>query len=824
MSGRVPYTRDEERLLVKYIATYNPQVKGRAGNALYKTLCENTNNKWKWSRTHTWQSWRDRYYKNSEFYNREIRKYQKKHNISVDGPVDETGEDESAGETHSTQTKRKREDEKEEKRTRLKRDPGPSQGPKTPRITEAETVTKRNGKSPTSDADRREPQGHALGKNHVDTHTRMRDQLGATAPGAPVRSKLAPPSIHPKVENPASSVRPTIPITTQKPPVSERSRVPSTTYQTPRRTIRADPQPVASSSKVQLSSPHSKPQAPSPRRRKPAIEEDVFFASSPSATASQTSPSDTVRFRHRMPKLVEGAYGTHFVTRRKSGVESDDSSNREEGTKAKAWPPIRRRNVSPKLKAKSVERSANSTAANSPSVDQQNGHGHPRAMRASSVEMEGQGDQGAKGSLQSDRDRAEHSSRPVGPYKPNGRPVGQLPLLRHSSAVTQSTPGAASTSKPGHNVNPKPSKLIPRNSWTPGDPFRSENDTSTLARRHSIGNLQELQNSTVRRLDLRAELAKRRFAASSPFARSRRGRSIATTISYQPSPSTSHAHAPSPKPIDNIERRHSSIPIADEDRERIEFLGLTAAIEGLANASGIPKERLWQVYNHYGSVRRTEEWVSVLADVLTSEKDALAHAGEAHDRALISEKSNRGPTTTNSTNTRPSPLKTQEKRLKLKPLPPGSERPPSEYSPPPETRAGEWNRLVEQGRAEEAIAREHRRVSGSGAVFPRLRSSPITWNTPNSSVTNATNGTGPAETNEIGEDDEEVVEQLLDGSDEAETSGELREEEQMMLLDAHAGSADELREIEQRMGPDYMLQWVTARFREIAAAKSEPSP
>ena len=38
---RVPFTTEDDALLVKYIAKYNPALRGRLGNALYKTLVDN---------------------------------------------------------------------------------------------------------------------------------------------------------------------------------------------------------------------------------------------------------------------------------------------------------------------------------------------------------------------------------------------------------------------------------------------------------------------------------------------------------------------------------------------------------------------------------------------------------------------------------------------------------------------------------------------------------------------------------------------------------------------------------------------------------------
>ncbi|KAG1778374.1 hypothetical protein EV702DRAFT_177377 [Suillus placidus] len=81
-SVRMGFTADEDTLLMKYIATYNPAKKYRSGNVLYKRLEENVDNKWNWSKTHSWQSWQNRYRKNMEEFDRKILKYQKKKGIN----------------------------------------------------------------------------------------------------------------------------------------------------------------------------------------------------------------------------------------------------------------------------------------------------------------------------------------------------------------------------------------------------------------------------------------------------------------------------------------------------------------------------------------------------------------------------------------------------------------------------------------------------------------------------------------------------------------------------------------------------------------------
>ncbi|KAJ3572610.1 hypothetical protein NP233_g2961 [Leucocoprinus birnbaumii] len=82
-SQRNEFTKIEDKLLVKYIAKHNPQLRGRSGNDIYKKLVENKDKKWNWSNTHSWQSWRHRYVSRQESFDTKITKYIEKHNIPV---------------------------------------------------------------------------------------------------------------------------------------------------------------------------------------------------------------------------------------------------------------------------------------------------------------------------------------------------------------------------------------------------------------------------------------------------------------------------------------------------------------------------------------------------------------------------------------------------------------------------------------------------------------------------------------------------------------------------------------------------------------------
>lgn len=621
--------------------------------------------------------------------------------------------------------------------------------------------------------------------------------------------------MYPDIKKPLSpNILPNPHNVNQETSMTERQRKSPITYQTSHRVILADSQPVASTSKAHTMSNH--------RRRKPVRKDDVFFEPSPPAP-SPLSPGNITHSKHRKPKLVEGPFGTRFASRRKSDGSADNSSEDEKD--ATAWPPSRKRSNF-QGKGKVVE--ATNTLAGTLSLDEGdepdvfpasgprtvNEH-HPREVSPSSMNAPDKGQEevdDVSTSVQRHCGRLKHPS-----HREDFQEVNETPdqrCLQVSSGPFYDTlnPDSALKAEGGVTVH-EPRKLLPpRRSWTPNNPFQPTDET--VIRRHSMGNLREVQRSTVRRLDLRAEMVKRRFAASSPFAHSR-GHSIASTMSYQPSPVSSHGRGKPATSFDNLRRRRSSIPVADEDREHIEFLGLNVAIEGIARESGFLSEQVWRIYDHYRSIRRTKEWIrlyrknSARLQELTHEQmmknglGALASADEQRTSwPSFLDHSQKYESTEHTLST----PETQENLLKIKRLPTDFQRFPSEYSPPHETRAGEYNRLVGQGRVEEAMLRERRRASGSGGVFPRLR-----WGTPHqSSPSNGTTETFERDEEEI--EDEDIV-PLLDRS---RSQAVLQEEEEKLFLTASVGMTDRLRAIEQNMDPDYMLRWVAARLGGMA--------
>ncbi|KAK7040369.1 hypothetical protein VNI00_009839 [Paramarasmius palmivorus] len=89
-SKRNDYTEEDEEYLVEYLATKTTSNTGRKGNNIYKQLVDDE--VYPWHKRHPWQSWRDRYVKNSEDFDRRIKRYQRKKGLGST-PQDESSKD-----------------------------------------------------------------------------------------------------------------------------------------------------------------------------------------------------------------------------------------------------------------------------------------------------------------------------------------------------------------------------------------------------------------------------------------------------------------------------------------------------------------------------------------------------------------------------------------------------------------------------------------------------------------------------------------------------------------------------------------------------------
>ncbi|KAJ7075368.1 hypothetical protein B0H15DRAFT_866940 [Mycena belliarum] len=129
LTGRTPFSRDDDTLLVKYLAKYNPGVKGRSGNKIYQLLVQDEHNRWRWSARHPWGGWRDRYTKNQSEFNERIKKYQEKKGLPTENSMYRTnthdlrGSDaEEDGETATETTRKRKQSSSDEARKRARLD------------------------------------------------------------------------------------------------------------------------------------------------------------------------------------------------------------------------------------------------------------------------------------------------------------------------------------------------------------------------------------------------------------------------------------------------------------------------------------------------------------------------------------------------------------------------------------------------------------------------------------------------------------------------------------------------------------------------------
>ncbi|KAI6107326.1 hypothetical protein EV401DRAFT_2077247 [Pisolithus croceorrhizus] len=87
--ARVPFTKEHDMYLMKYLAKYCPSKQGRLGNSVYKDLVANADGYWPWAKHHPWQSWRERYKKNTEYFDARISRYQQEHGVHSTDSDDE---------------------------------------------------------------------------------------------------------------------------------------------------------------------------------------------------------------------------------------------------------------------------------------------------------------------------------------------------------------------------------------------------------------------------------------------------------------------------------------------------------------------------------------------------------------------------------------------------------------------------------------------------------------------------------------------------------------------------------------------------------------
>lgn len=321
---RVPFSKEHDAYLVKYLARYCPTKQNRAGNKVYKDLVENVDGDWPWARHHTWQSWRERYKKHAEHFDAKISRYQETHGIR---PSDSDDERPGArrikrprvvSSSQASQISRKRaiEDITPEK-----------QQPPTKRPKVASGSTKAvegNGRRPVSPMRRGEPAPDSADRRSKPESSNSRIETSRTSPPP----ELDPPSVLPSPER-ENLPSPRVHTMTNG---NEDNRPPPGT-----------PLQYKSQSTAKLNSPARRPLKK--RHREPPTP----FASTPPTpqTVVVNSPISPDQTPTRAPPRLVNTLGRSCLVDQsgrtpKRYTGSSDGDGSEQNDVVERWPPIRR--------------------------------------------------------------------------------------------------------------------------------------------------------------------------------------------------------------------------------------------------------------------------------------------------------------------------------------------------------------------------------------------------------------------------------------------------------------------------------------------------
>ncbi|KAJ6607931.1 hypothetical protein B0H10DRAFT_2069841 [Mycena sp. CBHHK59/15] len=324
-AGRNPFTSDDDALLVKYIAKYNPGVQGRNGNKIYKTLTENVDNKWSWSRRHSWQGWRDRYVKNQSEFNDHIKRYQKRKGLPTENSIWCNGTQKNKGSDdddsiNDTRRKRKRSSSGDANGNGKRVDVGAKRRKETEESSEGEGTSKAKQRKGETEED-------AIEVDDVEQINRDLAPQPISGPEDEIahddtrQLRTHVPDIYPDLTtlDGAPVLLPTLRTQTN-------SAVPKPKLK-PKPFARVDPD-----SDFFASVP---PTPTTGTASRPPTTASGGSATSVSSSAEHPKPKPNAR---PLPKLVEGAFGTSFVGTRRPGNRDD-----EDDGAPKVWPPVRSR-------------------------------------------------------------------------------------------------------------------------------------------------------------------------------------------------------------------------------------------------------------------------------------------------------------------------------------------------------------------------------------------------------------------------------------------------------------------------------------------------
>ncbi|KAJ7911038.1 hypothetical protein B0H13DRAFT_2272119 [Mycena leptocephala] len=514
-NGRNPFTREDDALLIKYIAKYNPGVKGRSGNKIYQLLVQNEHKRWNWSSRHPWSGWRDRYMKNQADFNGRIKKYQIKKGLPTENvpyiptlklkgsDVEESDAEEAARE--ESKRKRKRESSADARK----------------RVKEAK---------------RHKAEGS--GVREVESEANEHDEISATEPDSDVAPEPAPAA--PRRRTHVPDIYPDIAVLDDSP--EPRDTHPKRSTHKP---VTTRPAPKL---RAALHDPDSNFFASVP----PTPTTTTDPPSRPPTTAREAPPSPKPKPRG-LPKLVEGTFRTFFAGVR-NWTGGGDAKSSDDDSPQKQWPPARVRK----------ERSKNSSTEKA-GDDMEIEQGDVARKEKSVTGSRNAPSEKVGHDTESENDRKEKSVSAVPPAPPARRPPSQVNAVASSSRVqlpaSSRAPSIAHASPGLHSQrgqrSPSPQSLHQERSvaHAPSEADFEQNQTPPHQRSQSLqrsSRRQSLLQSPNRHntqrspspLDWGSPVEKEKGNASSPVT----SRTLASPSKTQTPPD------PSPLPFDSIAR------------------------------------------------------------------------------------------------------------------------------------------------------------------------------------------------------------------------------------------------------------------------------
>ncbi|KAF8801902.1 hypothetical protein BYT27DRAFT_7341694 [Phlegmacium glaucopus] len=632
-TGRNDFTQRDDENLMKYIAQVRPEDSGRQGNNIYIQLEQSADQR-PWAKQHPWQSWRERYRKNKDWFNHTIKKYQKK--LKEDKKAPKLLDRQVRGQPSKVVNKNEQpamvdkpsKENDESSRTEVQADPSSS----SPSESDDETDSEEESASETGDREELYMELFGISQDSEDSETLDGHER-----------LLAPSSDNvnqdPNVENVPR------PGTMDKEPGSFDGVVKIESTSILPRAQKPAPESVISSGRKSTATgatiapqptqpPHYKPQ----RKLLPRDDDSNFFGTPSPSPPPPTANSIT---KGKPPTLLEGPYRSSLKRpRATSGNVNNDES----------WPPKRRKK----------------TAEAAPDPPR------PQLTRISLADV----------------DDPFIVNRPLDKGKTRARsPARKLMILPN----------------PPHR-HPQPTRISP----AVGDPFIVNRSLDKGKKRASSPIRKLILDDKPHRIDLRQTL--NNSATRSSIASSR------TSMS-----STS---------------RHSVTSfLLPEDQEIVNQVGFPEVMAVIAKHYGFDVDVAMNAFFATKSIEKTKSVLQYAKEVANSATNALlgqlVNQAEGDDvdscgdeepqtmrRRSLSSGKDQGTSSGRQEAKRSSgSRKAKRPSLNIKPRPFDDEEIDqnalSDYSPPHVSRAGQFMRLVKQGRRKEAVDRERRRASGA---------------------------------------------------------------------------------------------------------------